>query len=282
MSVRSFDPRIVLRPRTLDESLDLTLAYLREHRAELSKVFVACVLPAIAVLVALHYGLERKWAHTGAAALILAVLIERVVIAHTASHLFGNPRSAHSTLVTAFRRPLSALLAALLVPLPAIAAALATGEDPAWTVFASLGLMVWPFLLAHTIFHSIVLVLEQPTPFAAFRRATALGNIRFGRNLGFLALTLVARALFPLVAELSAKFVIGGVLQLGEPIDRLFEEGGSWPVVIAYLIGAPFVGVARLFEYVDARTRREGWDIQVRFKAIAGRDEAERARSLAA
>ena len=48
----------------------------------------------------------------------------------------------------------------------------------------------------------------------------------------------------------------------------------------------PFRGRGIIFkgytDYIDARTRREGWDIQVRFNAIAQRERQERARSLAA
>ena len=71
-------------------------------------------------------------------------------------------------------------------------------------------------------------------------------------------------------------------MQLGSPLDTLWDNGGSWASIAGFLLAAPFVALARLFDYVDARTRLEGWDIQVRFKAIATRAKEERARSLAA
>ena len=49
-----------------------------------------------------------------------------------------------------------------------------------------------------------------------------------------------------------------------------------------FLVAAPMVALARTFDYVDARTVQEGWDIQVRFNAIAERARAARAKRYAA
>ena len=50
--------------------------------------------------------------------------------------------------------------------------------------------------------------------------------------------------------------------------------------MIGYLSVAPVIALARLLDYVDTRTRLEGWDIQVRFKAAAARSAASRASRL--
>ncbi len=59
----------------------------------------------------------------------------------------------------------------------------------------------------------------------------------------------------------------------------LLSELSIW---VGWIAAGPYVATVRLFDYIDARTRREGWDIQVRFSAIAQRSERERADTLAA
>ena len=90
------------------------------------------------------------------------------------------------------------------------------------------------------------------------------------------------RILAVLAVEMTVWFTVSFLLQLGEPLDLLFEERGSWASVAGYVAVAPYIALAKLFDYVDARTRREGWDIQVRFKAIAAKARDERARKVAA
>jgi hypothetical protein len=67
---------------------------------------------------------------------------------------------------------------------------------------------------------------------------------------------------------------VGMVLQFG----NFSEAIGGWAAMIGYLLAGPYTAIARMFDYVDARTRREGWDIQIRFNAIAQgvRDAAEK------
>jgi hypothetical protein len=42
------------------------------------------------------------------------------------------------------------------------------------------------------------------------------------------------------------------------------------------LLSAPFVASASFLGYIDMRTRKEGWDIQLRFMALADADGKER------
>lgn len=64
--------------------------------------------------------------------------------------------------------------------------------------------------------------------------------------------------------------------------DDLWEEGGSVYALFGYFVSLPLVAVLRFLSYIDGRTRRDGWDIQVRFMALASEAEGKRDRLEAA
>jgi hypothetical protein len=272
----SFDPRVVLRPRSLDEVLDLAMAYAREHKRDFGRMIVALVVPAMLLTVAAKLALELSWIQTWVLVLTLTPLLERAVITYAGRHLFGNTPRIRTAVAGALRRPFSALTAALLIPVPFTI--LLLGElDEAAIAFSIMVGMFWPFALAWSIYLSIVLNLEGLPLSKGMRRSSLLVSYRFGRALGFVLTTSVMRLVAVLMGDLILQFVVGFVFQLGEPFDTLFENKGSWASFAAYYLMAPYVGVARLFDYVDARTRLEGWDIQVRFKALATQAKERRA-----
>ena len=69
----------------------------------------------------------------------------------------------------------------------------------------------------------------------------------------------------------------GERMQLGRPVGSLFDNGGSTYALLGYFLSVPYVASARFLGYVDSRTRREGWDIQVRFAALLQRAATEEA-----
>lgn len=282
MSDVSFDARIVLRPRSLDETLDLALAYGRTHRRDLLKLAFLLSLPAIALVVALKLYFTLSWGAAWAIALVIAPLIERCVIAYGGRHLFGNAPKLRTALGIAMRRPFMALASAVLIPLPWLPLLATEMEDEAWLGLGVLIGLFWPFLLAWCLYFSIVVLLEGVSLGAAWKRAAVLISYRYGRALAFVLFGAVVRALGAYCADLSAQFVVSLMLQLGEPMDTLVENGGSWAAIFGFFLISPYVALARLFDYVDARTRLEGWDIQVRFKSIAAKARKERSERLAA
>ncbi|MFO0723547.1 MAG: hypothetical protein U1E65_07195 [Myxococcota bacterium] len=278
----SFEARVVLRPRSIDEVMDLALSYVRTFRRDFARLLLALVLPAMAVIAALKYFLQLDWFQVWVLAFVFAPLLERVTIAYAGRHLFGNKPSLWTAGKQALRRPFLALFAACLIPLPWVPTLMTAFDDSVWLSLSALMLFFWVFVLAWALYLSVVVVLEGLPLFAAMRRAGVLISYRMGRAIGFVGLSTFTRVLFALVAELSVAFLVSFLLQLGNPLDTLWENFGSWASVTGYLVAAPFVALARLFDYVDGRTRLEGWDIQVRLKAIATRAKEERARSLAA
>lgn len=264
----NFEARVVLRPRSLDEVLDLAMAYGREHKRDMVRMLLTLALPALAFTAALKLGLELSWQHTWMVVLTLTPILERIAVSYAGRHLFANAPSLRGALAGALRRPFSAVGAALAIPLPLLVV-LASGEEE-WAI--GLGVIVgmfWPFVLAWTIYLSIVVVLEGLPLSRATRRSSMLVSYRYGRAIAFVLMSGAMRILAAIMGDLAIRFLVSFVLQLGEPLDTLFENEGSWASVAGYLAVGPYLAVARLFDYVDARTRLEGWDIQVRFKAVA-------------
>src|SRR5262249_4133402 len=68
-------------------------------------------------------------------------------------------------------------------------------------------------------------------------------------------------------------------LQLGVPAGELWTDGGSGFAVLGALLAVPVVAAVRFLGYVDLRTRKEGWDIQLRFVALAEQSTAGRRRA---
>ena len=73
---------------------------------------------------------------------------------------------------------------------------------------------------------------------------------------------------------------VARTVQPGNPVGELFVEGGSAYALLGFFLSVPVVSAARFLQYIDVRTRKEGWDIQLRFTAIAA--EAEQPGSSAA
>lgn len=281
MSAPSFDPRIVLRPRTIDEVFDLALAYARVFRKDFARAIALCTAGTLGIVAGCKLAFDLRWEQVWAVVFMITPLLERVIVVYAGNHLFGNDPHLRAGLARSMRRPFAGLASAILVPLPWVPMFL-TDFDESWIGFSVFAAAFWPFALGRALYFTPVVLLETLPLGAAWKRSGALVSDRFGRALFFLAIGTTLRILAVLAAEMIVGFTVSWLLQLGQPLDTLFEEHGSWASIAGYVAVAPYIALARLFDYVDARTRREGWDIQVRFKAIAARAKAERERKVAA
>jgi hypothetical protein len=62
--------------------------------------------------------------------------------------------------------------------------------------------------------------------------------------------------------------VVSYLLQAGEPFGSLLQDGGSPYALAGLFLATPLVASARFLSYIDGRTRRDAWDVQVRFLGI--------------
>jgi hypothetical protein len=91
-------------------------------------------------------------------------------------------------------------------------------------------------------------------------------------------LTLVAVGFVSVSEALLNGGLFDFVLQIGKPFGALLDEGGSAPALLGLFLAVPYWATARFLFYVDLRTRRDGWDVQVRFMSLASQAELEAAR----
>lgn len=277
----SFDPKIVLRPRSLDEVFDLTLAYLRTYLRDFRPLLLLQLGLAVGLVLLLRQGLDQSWPVTWAASFMLAPLTEKGILVFGGDHLFGNAPRLRGAYGRVLKRVFPLVLGAVLLPLPMLPVLILGWDDEAAIGFAVMVSMFWPFLLAWFIYFGAALLLEHLDLQAAFRRSSRLVSFRFGRALTFVVVAFHMRLMIVVTVEILASFIISFVLQLGTPLDTLFTHGGSYPAVVAYFLASPIIALARMFDYVDTRTRLEGWDLQVRFKALVAKERPRNTRRVA-
>ena len=93
---------------------------------------------------------------------------------------------------------------------------------------------------------------------------------------GLWVATLALPALGAVVGDQLGNAVVSVGLQLGKPTGDLFTDGGSAFAVLGALLAVPVAAAARFLGYIDLRTRKEGWDIQLRFMALVAESSTGR------
>ena len=255
---------IVLRPRTLAEILDLAC------RLSISLAFglyarlsLVILLPLFAGCLALRYALDWPWAVVWILAMLAGSLVQGVFTVAVGRLLFSEELGARIVL-RLFLRRLGAYLGM------SFYRALLFGA-------ASLpGFLAVPFVWPRLVFVHEASLLEGAGPSEAIRRSSRFATGRGPSVFGALLALLCTQGGFVIVAELLGHGLVEQVLQLGKPFGSLFQSGGSPYALAGYFLSIPYVATARFLDYIDARTRSDGWDVQLRFMAIAARDEDRR------
>ncbi len=274
----SFQARIVLRPRSLDETFDLAIRYLRATMRDFVKLYILFTVVLTAIIVIPAWLLELSDETQIAAAVVIVPFYERVVTVFAGRHLFDNPTSIRAAIGAVLKRSPFLATHALFAVAPVLMVVL-TDEDGSLAAFGIMLGIAWGlFVLPSHLHVTEVVLLEQLPAGRAMKRARILLANSFGRALGGLVFTTVVRVCVVAMVYFGLNFIVGFVLQFESASEHL----GGYFAVLGYILAAPYVALARLFDYVDARTRREGGDIQVRFNAIAQRYAREEADRLAA
>ena len=136
-----------------------------------------------------------------------------------------------------------------------------------------------PIFAARLFFVSEAVLLESGSPVGSLSRSSRLVLFRSLSCFGLALASLCAPFLFALAADLIGNTLVEMVFQMGRPFGSLISDGGSGYAVAGALLSAPFVASASFLGYIDMRTRKEGWDIQLRFVALA--DAETKNRSIA-
>ncbi len=251
--------RIVLRPRSMSEILDLSFRYVwGGERGLFLWLSALLLLPCLAITLAAHYLLDWDWWWTWSLALVLGSIVQGPFTIAAGRTMFERGARVRDVL-RAFGGRFFPYLGAL------IASRVLLGLG--WLGFFTVVLPVWVWSrLAHV--HEACL-LEQAGPIDAITRASRFAQAPASRALPFVVAICLAQPIFVLSAEtLLNAGLMDFVLQVGTPFGTLWENGGTPFALIGFFASIPYAAVARFLTYVDTRTRQDGWDIQVRFMAV--------------
>lgn len=242
--------RVALRPRGVLDVFDLTLRLLRVQARPLS-ILAAVVLVPVAVLASLG-----AWWTGGSPWVVLVVVLLGPLLQAPFTVLGGR------------------LLFSDAVPLSQVGRATWTSAIPllgAWFLFdvlmvgcAMVGVVLTPLI----VYLPEAILLERAKFGRALSRSvTLVGGEPIGAIGGAAARWVIG--LWGLLAgEAVGQVGIGWMLQIGTPFGAL-ELGQITPYGIVGLLAVqPLIALFRLLLYVDARTRLEGWDLQVGLRAL--------------
>jgi hypothetical protein len=255
--------RVVLRPRSVSEVLDLALRVLFGTDPGLYLRLAGWfLLPCLAICLLLRHAAGWEWGPVWAVALVLGSAVQGVFTVAAGRLVFTEHLAPGEVARHCWRR-FGAYVGAWLLSraLLALGAALA--------MFVIPPLWIWTRL---AYVHEASL-LEEASPGEAIKRAS-----RFVASRGSSTLLLVSWFVVAHLAVIGMFEAIGNfgllefVLQLGRPFGSL-EDGGSPFALAGYFASIPYVATGRFLAYVDQRTRLDGWDIQLRFFAIAAREQ---------
>jgi hypothetical protein len=268
--VNLLSARVVLRPRPLGDVLDLTVPFCLGNRRVLGWLAVTALGPACALCLWMRFGYRWRWLAVWALALGLGQLLEGLFTVAYGELLFTEPKAVRARAVWGrfVRRLPGYLFTLLLVRL--------------LLVLTILFIPVAPFVAAHLLFVREVALLEGAGVFAAIARAFRFVQRQVTSVLGLLLALLCAPVLLAIAGDQLGEAIVESVLQLGLPFGALWKEGGSGYALIGFFLSVPVTAAARFLKYADVRTRKEGWDLQLRFTTVAAQDREQHERTTAA
>ena len=251
---------VVVRQRSLLEVVDLAFRFVFGLAPGLyARLSAAVLLPCLAICALLRHFYAWDWFEIWVLAAAFGTVAQGVFTLTAGQLMFSEEVSARVLLRT-FARRLPRYLSALLVTRTAIALG---------SLLVLLAPVAW---VAAAFVHEAVLLEASGSGIEAFRRSSRFvrhhGRATFELIVVLVALTAVCIGVFELIGNSIVQFV----LQLGTPFGAL-DDGGSLYALIGYFASIPVCATVRFLAYIDARTRRDGWDVQVQFMAIVAEAE---------
>jgi hypothetical protein len=262
--VNLLEARVALRPRSMSDVIDLAGPFCVTNRRLFVPLALWVSLPG--GLLAFLCRVEAGWPWW-AVWLIVAAYLLLASGAYTVAAgelLFREPGKVRVARVVArFLRRLPALVVARFVQIVALG-------------FFAMLVVPLPVFAARLFFTTEAVLLESGSPLGSLARSSRLVLYRGIPCFGLAMACLAAPFVFAMAADLLGDTLVDVIFQMGEPVGSLWTHGGSGYAVAGALLSAPFVASASFLGYVDQRTRKEGWDIQLRFMALADADHRDR------
>ncbi len=255
MNLRS--ARVVLRVRGAADILDLAAPFCLGGWRLLLPLLGMVLLPAFAACLAARSWLHWSWPSVWSLAVVLGGLVHAPFTLACGELLFHDPRRVRvvSILGRCLHRSPSFLATYVLTRLI--------------HAISAFTLMLLPFSAGALFAVHEAALLEGAGPFSAMARSgravRGQGTSAFGIAAALLLLPLAG----VVAGEATGGALVATVLQFGEPFGSLWSTGGTPYALAGFFLTVPLSAAARFLKYIDLRTRKEGWDIQLRFMAIA-------------
>jgi hypothetical protein len=251
---------IVVRRRGLLEVVDLAFRFVAGVQPALfARLAAITLLPCWLACALARWLLGWGWLAVWLLALGLLTLAQGVFTIAVGRLMFSEAIGARAVLFHFLRR-LPTYLGALIA-------------TRALILLGSLLVLLAPLAWVSAAFvHEAVLLEGASSWVEAVRRSNSFSR-HHGKSTFELLVVLSAMMIAAVVVgEALGHGVVEFVLQLGQPFGAL-KQGGSLYAVAGLFASVPLCATTRFLAYIDARTRRDGWDIQVRFMAIQAEAE---------
>jgi hypothetical protein len=245
-----WEARVVVRERSLAEIVDLAVRFSLVLGAGLYVRLCACLLlPSFALCCwLLHH--DAPPALVGVLGSVLFSLSQLPFTVAAGRLMFSAQVSLAEVLTTSARllfRAIRARCLALLLIAGGISLVIAA-----------------PLTVARALYMGEVVVLEGAGALGAYRRTKRLTFQRVPQTFGVWLAMVAASAAFVAVAHVFASALSAEGLPI-EALPAVWAGLNLEAGLAGLFLSVPLVASLRFLAYIDNRTRREGWDIQVRF-----------------
>lgn len=258
------EARVVLRPRSTSEILDLALRFISEAAGKrYLSIGLLTLLPAWLICVYARFGLHLEWPVVWLLALALATPLQGLYTIAVGKLMFSEQVRLRSIFGQYLRR-LPAYLATLVLTRAMIG------------ILSLLAFLIIPpfWMWGRVNYVHEACLLEQAGPVDAIQRASRMISRNTMGAIGLILMLVLATTGFVLISELLINDgLLDFMLQVGKPFGSLFDEGGSAAALLGAFLAVPYWATARFLAYADLRTRRDGWDVQLRFMAIQAKEQ---------
>jgi hypothetical protein len=248
------DARVVLRPRSLPDVIDLTLRVCHSAHARAYALWSALTLLPAYLFCLWMWHAGSPWGGIWVVAVMLVGLLQGIFTIGAGRLLFAERVSTGQVL----RRWLSRLWM-YIVTLTGLRAL------PAASMVASPVVLMFPFI------HEAVL-LEDASIGTAVQRSQRLTRKGGALTFELSMVILLTQALFILGADILGRAIAEWIFQINTPLPSLWEDGGSPFALAGLFLAVPYVATLRFLTYIDLRTRKEGWDLQLQLAALQARE----------
>ncbi len=257
------DVQVVVRARDTRESVDLAFPFIfrvggRGYAILVTSVTLASLLLCVGVKVAFDLGWVQLWW----LALPLGVWSQGIFTI-AAGNLMFESEVRSGRVLSAFLKRVVPYTLSMLVTRGAL-------------LLASVTVLLAPWVWSQLLFVPEATLLEHATVTGAAGRARRLaGHFSFAQFELLFWLTLTT-AFAVLAAESVGQGMLGYTLQLELPLGSLLQDGGSLYALSGWFLAIPLAATVRFLSYIDGRTRRDAWDVQVRLQRIVQLEDGAR------